>query len=320
MGTPLVISQQLDPHVDFVIDQLNARRIPIVRFNTDELPLQSSIELSFESTFDGIITTASRRIELSQIGTIWYRRPDAICLDTISNPAERETAKEEWDRFVQGTWEALYDHLWISQPANIKRAGAKALQLRVAANLGMRIPRTLITNDPQAVRHFWEECAGRVICKPFGTALMRDEQQVRLTYASRLPRALLDNEAAIRLGPMIYQEEIDKSLELRITVMGDQVFPCALYSQESKSGQIDWRREDVHQLKHTIWDLDESLREFCLTYLAEMGLTSGMFDLAITPAGEPVFFECNPNGQWVWVEQRVPQLQISKALIEMLTS
>ena len=45
------------------------------------------------------------------------------------------------------------------------------------------------------------------------------------------------------------------------------------------------------------------------------GLNFGCFDFAITKTGEPVFLECNPNGQWLWV-QNLTGMPIGKAIAE----
>ncbi|MFC5183451.1 hypothetical protein [Actinomadura harenae] len=39
-------------------------------------------------------------------------------------------------------------------------------------------------------------------------------------------------------------------------------------------------------------------------YLKVFGLEFGCFDFGLTERDEPVFFECNPNGQWSWLEER----------------
>ena len=31
-------------------------------------------------------------------------------------------------------------------------------------------------------------------------------------------------------------------------------------------------------------------------------LNFGCFDVVVSKSGQPVFLECNPNGQWLWVE------------------
>ena len=51
--------------------------------------------------------------------------------------------------------------------------------------------------------------------------------------------------------------------------------------------------------------------------MKEFGLNFGCFDIAVTPSGEFVFFECNPNGQWLWIEE-FTGAPIGKAIAELL--
>ena len=37
-------------------------------------------------------------------------------------------------------------------------------------------------------------------------------------------------------------------------------------------------------------------------YLDSFGLVFGAFDFAVTDHGEWIFLECNPSGQWAWLE------------------
>ena len=47
--------------------------------------------------------------------------------------------------------------------------------------------------------------------------------------------------------------------------------------------------------------------------MARLGLIYGAIDLRQTPAGDYVFLEVNPAGQWLFVEQRTGQ-PISEAI------
>jgi glutathione synthase/RimK-type ligase-like ATP-grasp enzyme len=47
-------------------------------------------------------------------------------------------------------------------------------------------------------------------------------------------------------------------------------------------------------------------------------LKFGAIDLILTPAGEYVFLEVNPNGQWAWLDAAVPGLDIRERLIDLL--
>ena len=62
---------------------------------------------------------------------------------------------------------------------------------------------------------------------------------------------------------------------------------------------------------------DLELRARLHAYMEAFGLNFGCFDFAVTKSGEPVFFECNPNGQWQWVEN-LTGLPIGKAIAEEL--
>lgn len=53
-------------------------------------------------------------------------------------------------------------------------------------------------------------------------------------------------------------------------------------------------------------------------FFERMHLNFGCFDLIVTPDGEYVFLECNPNGQWLWVELATG-LPIAEAIADFLT-
>jgi glutathione synthase/RimK-type ligase-like ATP-grasp enzyme len=51
----------------------------------------------------------------------------------------------------------------------------------------------------------------------------------------------------------------------------------------------------------------------CLSFMQRMGLNFGCFDFIVTPDNRYVFLECNPNGQWLWIEQETG-MKISEAI------
>ena len=63
----------------------------------------------------------------------------------------------------------------------------------------------------------------------------------------------------------------------------------------------------------------ENIARKCREYLAHLGLNFGCFDFIVTPSGDYVFLECNPNGQWLWVEDATG-LKISEAIADFLSS
>ena len=54
-------------------------------------------------------------------------------------------------------------------------------------------------------------------------------------------------------------------------------------------------------------------------YLAAMDLNYGAFDFAVTRSGEWIMFECNPAGQWLWLEEATG-MPIAAAIADLLTA
>ena len=104
-----------------------------------------------------------------------------------------------------------------------------------------------------------------------------------------------------------------------MTAVGDKTFACRIDSQaqQDDTGKIDWRQGYGHGISWSVFDLPEDIARKCLAYLRRMGLNFGCFDFIVTPSGEYVFLECNPNGQWLWVELETG-LPISRAIAEFL--
>ena len=84
-------------------------------------------------------------------------------------------------------------------------------------------------------------------------------------------------------------------------------------------GKIDWRQGYDHGLRYEPYDLPNDISEKCIKFLERMRLNFGAFDFIVTPSGEYVFLECNPNGQWLWIEMETG-LKISEAIADTLAS
>ena len=117
------------------------------------------------------------------------------------------------------------------------------------------------------------------------------------------------------------QEYIPKVFELRVTVVAKKVFACKIESQHlaDNEGKIDWRQGYDHGLRYEPYDLPDDISEKCIKFLDRMKLNFGAFDFIVTPSGEYVFLECNPNGQWLWIEMETG-LKISEAIADALTT
>ena len=70
-------------------------------------------------------------------------------------------------------------------------------------------------------------------------------------------------------------------------------------------------------LRYEPYELPDAVKAFCIKFLQDMHLNFGCFDFIVTPQDQFVFLECNPNGQWLWIEQETG-MPISQAIAEYL--
>ncbi len=242
------------------------------------------------------------------------------------SPQESEFATEEIDHALRGLWASL-DCYWISEPERIRQASWKGEQLLRARRFGFEVPQTLITTDPDEAREFFYRCGKQMIFKvmsdPYLGALslhrkdpelQADPYQATTTLVTEADLDMLDS---VRVAPCLFQEYVPKRVELRITVIGDEIFAAEIHSQEHAETSIDWRNHDI-DIPYLAVTLPPLAAEKCLALVKSYGLNFSAMDMIVTPDDRYVFVENNPNGQFIFVEHKVPELAMTDALAACL--
>ncbi len=295
----LIITSKLDPHTDAVIGTLKQRNLAFCRFNTEDFP--QKVNFSYENNgileIGDISFPSGKSLSLNEITSCWYRRP---LTPEISSNLQTEQAKkfalEESQAFLNFLWNRL-DCLWVNHPLLIRKAESKMLQLKIASSLGFDIPKTLITNRPEAALKFIKGINSEVINKVLGAREIEYQNDYYFVYAHKVEEKDLINLDEISYAPTMFQEYIPKSLEIRVTVIGERVFACEIHSQDSDKTKDDWRHYDFDNVKHSACKLPREIEEKCLGIVKSLSLNFGTIDLILTPENKYVFLEINPNGQ-----------------------
>lgn len=317
MGQVLIVTQELDPHADAVVSELKKMGARVARFHPADFPGRSFVTMS---TIKGAgsfkVDQLFGLIRSRDVGSVWYRRPEKPVIPSGMSETEARVAAQECSATLIDLWSCLEDCLCVNHPNANRYAECKMTQLRQAQKAGLRVPDTLITNDPRDLSQFYEAHGGKVVVKTQRTSFWASQSGQGL-YTSRVTPEHLEQADLLSYCPCVFQEEIPKSVELRITVIGSRVFSAALRSQEVPAGAVDWRRATA-EIPHERWSLDMDVEKKVLALVRAFGLQYGALDLIITPAGEHVFLELNPNGQFGWIEERTG-LKLYRAMAELLT-
>lgn len=146
----LILTAADDTTADLVADALAIRGGKTARVDVGDFPLSLSITgtIGPDGVWRGELLAADgAAVDLESIRAVYYRRPTRFRLPGHLRPAERRFAEAEAHRGLGGLLTTLPAR-WVSHPARIADAEAKPAQLQRAAACGFRLPRTLISNDP----------------------------------------------------------------------------------------------------------------------------------------------------------------------------
>ncbi|MCC9153825.1 ATP-grasp ribosomal peptide maturase [Streptomyces parvulus] len=318
-GRPvLVCTEYEDPTADLVIAELNRRGVPVLRFDPGR-DFPSSVVLTARTggrdalwsesggAWGGRLTAGARAVDLSAVRALYHRRPSPW--PGGSDEQEVRFAAQENRRGLGGVLGALPGCLYLSHPQAIARAEYKPAQLDAATRVGLTVPASLITNDPVEAKQF---CAQQpTIYKPLHAGAYEIEGEPAGIWAA--PVGAGDLDGTVSQCAHLFQVQVPKVADVRAVVVGEHVF-CARIT--APPGVVDWRAE-YQSLTYEPVDCPDGIRDAQQRFLAGFGLNFGAFDYAVTEDGTWWFLECNPNGQWAWLEDAAG-LPITHAIADLL--
>lgn len=225
---------------------------------------------------------------------------------------------EDWFiRYMQERERASYFVAWLlslqdrgARLINPPHAGSvlqyKPFQLETLRRVGAAVPRTLISNDPLAVRAFQKE-VGDVIFKPLmGGAITRALSEVD------------DDELdAVRNSPVIFQERINGD-DLRVMLAGEEIVSCVAIRTPEQ--HLDFRDDPVYSGGDASYEpvtLPEKIVAHCRAAAKKCGLKFAGIDIKRTLDGRFVFLELNSSPIYLDVELKLGH-PISRAIAELV--
>jgi hypothetical protein len=295
----LILTSDTDLTADFLIVELINRQLPYFRLNAEDLTKADFTFSLTENTMRRGVSVGTRTLDLNEVKSVWYRR--AIHPGSIAALPRGERA------FVAGELRHLAmglvlnpDITWVNPIDSVSVAEHKLYQLQIARQLGFRVPRSLVSRDPLALRNFASENEFGTICKPIFHGMFVDEAASYSVYTRRVTPESFDAES-VKLCPVLLQEEIVRRADVRATFIGPQCFVADITGEPSL---VDWRDPDV-PVSYSASGLSDEAQRMCRAMLAKLGLIYGAFDFVRTPEDDLVFLEVNPTGEWAWLEDRL---------------
>jgi glutathione synthase/RimK-type ligase-like ATP-grasp enzyme len=257
---------------------------------------------------------------LEDISSVYFRRPTRFRLPEEMSAAERRFAAVEAKMGLGGVPMSLPCR-WINHPSQVADAEYKPVQLVAAARAGLRVPATVVTNDPGSVQDFAASVGGPVVYKTLASPAVPDGDQLRLVYTTAVDQGRLDDER-IGLTAHLFQRRLTKKRDLRVTVVGERVFAVGIQVTGSPRAKLDWRA-DYAAHRYDVTELPPEVEKRLIEMLYRLGLRFAAVDLIVdtedqTEGDRYVLVDVNPNGQWGWL-QEATGLPIAAAIADELT-
>jgi glutathione synthase/RimK-type ligase-like ATP-grasp enzyme len=290
-----------------------------VRFNTDEYPGSSSLTVEFrDDEWKMILENNQGTFNLMEFESLWYRRIRiGNQVTSILEEKFLNASVEESRRTFFGMLASL-DVFHLDHFLKIRRAENKQLQLKLAHQLGIKIPKTLITNTSEPVKDFFPHCSTGMITKMQAAFAIYENGVENVVFTNTISEGLLEELDGIEYCPMTFQENIEKKLELRITVVGNKVFAASIDSQRSALARDDWRKQGIEMINDwEKFDLPRDVETKLLKLMDNIQLNYGAIDMILTHSDELYFLEVNPVGEFFWLENN-PGFPVSDALADLL--
>lgn len=286
MKTILAFSNSDDATVD-AVSAASTGSVKIVRINTDTDLVE--IEHSSEAVNN----------DFKNIDAIWYRRPFE------SYDANTELTSDAII-YKQESSEMLWNHLllvskdkWINFPAENWLAERKLVQLRQAKKYGLITPKWLISRDAKIIQEFIRCSPNGCIAKPIDNGYIPHGNDLSIIYTSEIT---MDSDfSSARNCPTLIQYKIPKIHDVRSIYIDGHVLYVGIETRN-----LDCRRDEMRDAKYSIVNPPQNVHNAYINFIKSFGLRFSTSDFVLTPSGEWVFLENNPNGNWAWLEEYFP--------------
>ena len=294
-----VISNSQDETANFLCDKLKGQ-LPFVRLDTDFQP--EDIEMSLSSG-RASLSFKGGHISAHDVSAVWFRRPKALDLGIGNDKGERNHTNLEWAASLENFFSLIPIERWINHPSLNVIASNKINQLQVADRLGFNVPRYLVTNSVEEAKNFLGVTEAQHIVKPLASGYIeREEGNDSLIYTNQVTPQHMEKLNLVRTCPVLFQVKVNKQLDVRITVIDEQMTAVVLEKKVEDSQELDIRRDNMEGMHYRLIELPASVRKGIEHLMSHYRLRFAAIDMAIDFEGNWWFFEVNPNGQWAWLD------------------
>ena len=260
------------------------------------------LKLSWEpgTQTGSLILSSGRLLDIADIHSVYWRTFFGVGVTSLKDQDQQRIATNDSMSALRSLMQACPAH-WVNSWDAYQLHKEKPLQLNMVNNMGVTIPKTLISNDKEQIIQFTNSVEKAIFKPVYGGAYTKTVTPEHLE-----PKRL---ELVLSISPVTIQEYIPGT-NIRSYVIGDSI-----YSAEIRSTQLDFREDSQAELIPV--ELPASVEQQCFDITKILMLEWTAIDWRLKPNGEYVFLEANPSPMFLHFEKQTG-FPITQKLVQLL--
>jgi glutathione synthase/RimK-type ligase-like ATP-grasp enzyme len=300
MTNILILGDATDAHAAHLKQALEQAGVWVNYLNIRQFPSQLQLSWQPQQQQGNLYLPGGIQLAFDQIKSIFWRSLYPVQIPALDDAYQHRIAINDSMSALQTLFKACPAR-WVNSWQAYQFHKEKPLQLSTASQLGVTIPGTLITNNPQEVIAFCESYKKTIFKPVYGGAHTQP-----ITAAHLEPQRLKE---VLSIAPVTLQEFISGT-NIRTYVIEDKV-----YGAEIRTTAIDFREDTQAELIPIT--IPEAIQAQCLAIARAFDLEWTAIDWRLKPNGEYVFLEANPSPMFMYFEQKTG-FPITQNLVDLL--
>ncbi len=299
----LIFSDEYEVSTDDVIDWLLFQKTAFIRINETNQMRLKEMKLT-DNNWQIILSFGQIQIDMDKINYYWYRRGHFNLMHKpleTSDPNINLALNSQMIRGLTKIEELI--HLKARAKKHIGSYIDNSINkldvLQKAVNVGLKVPKTIVTCRRAAALDFCESNHNNIITKAIS-----DRFQIDLPGMSYYANTILLTKEKINdfqetFSPTLFQECLKKKYELRIFYLDGACYSSVIFSQNDVKTSVDFRNynhEKPNRVCPFILPVEIGLK--ITELMTSLRFSSGSIDIVVDINNEFIFLEVNPVGQF----------------------
>ncbi len=284
----LILGSPIESTIDKVIDW-------IYYFNPNKKVIRINSINEYEIYFKGdkiFLQLAHETVDLDHISSFWYRRGKLMYKfkEQIAIPEYQIEEANVLEEFLNYKLKQKR-HISDLYSASVN----KLIVLEEAKKVGLNIPKTYLMEDLDTLTTYQNQ--EELITKTYlESSTFKFSNANALMYTQEVKQ--LEN-VPNRFAPSLFQNRINKKVELRVFYLNGEMWAMAIFSQSDTQTALDFRiYNKAKPNRNSPFLIPSEIQKKIITLMQNLNLNTGSIDMILDHMDNYIFLEINPVGQF----------------------